>query len=140
MLVDISHPHFDMATPSSRQPLWLNPDSALRLALIVLAGMFLLPLPPTAAKLFIAGHMNYEQHNIICNIEPCPPNQLTPTGKQALRNIGISVDWLVRISVALVILNAFTYTLSAIVIFVRKPGATAALLAIVLVTFGIATF
>lgn len=53
----------------------------------------------------------------------------------------MSVDTLVRITIALDILIALTFTVSAIIIFVRKPGDPLSLfVTVMLVTFGTATF
>jgi len=92
--------------------------------------------------LFISSiPLNYEQRNIVCKAEPCPPEQLTLASVQALNDIGLSVNSLVTITIVLDILVAVTYTICAIVIFVRKPNdALTIFVTIMLVTFGTATF
>jgi signal transduction histidine kinase len=100
------------------------------LVICLTVGLFISSIP-----------LNYEQRNIVCKAEPCPPEQLTLASVQALNDIGLSVNSLVTITIALDILVAVTYTICAIVIFVRKPNdALTIFVTIMLVTFGTATF
>src|SRR5688572_24870107 len=115
----------------SHQPIWLTLARIFQAAVICLSiGLFIASIP-----------LNYEQRNIICRTEPCPPNQLTSASEQALSTVGMSVESLVKVTIALDILIAVTFTISAIVIFVRKPNdAVTIFVTIMLVTFGTATF
>jgi signal transduction histidine kinase len=92
--------------------------------------------------LFIASiPINYEQRRIVCRVEPCPPPQLTLASERALRQIGTSVDSFVSLTIALDILVAATFTICAIVIFVRKPNDLLTIfVTVMLISFGAATF
>ena len=116
---------------STSQPIWLTLAHTFQILIICLTvGLFIISLP-----------INYEQRSIVCKAEPCPPGQLTTASAQALERIGVSVDSYVTISIALDILTAATYTICAIVIFIRKPNDLLTIfVTIMLVTFGVATF
>jgi signal transduction histidine kinase len=93
-------------------------------------GLFIINIP-----------INYEQRSTICKTEPCPPNQLSARSVQALENIGMSVQDLVTLTIALDVLIAVIFTGCAIVIFIRKPDDPFTIfVTIMLVTFGTATF
>ena len=115
----------------SAQSRWLTLARVAQVVIICLTvGLFIMSIP-----------LNYEQRSAICKAEPCPPEQLTLASIQALNDIGLSVNSLVTITIALDILVAVTYTICAIVIFVRKPNdALTIFVTIMLVTFGTATF
>jgi hypothetical protein len=100
--------------PSSQSPqsLWLTLARVLQVAIICLTiGLFIISIP-----------FNYEQRSTICKTEPCPSDQLTLASVKALNSIGMSVHSLVAITIASDILVAATYTICAVVIFVRKPN------------------
>ena len=113
------------------RPFWLNLARLLQVLIICLTtGLFITSIP-----------FNYEQRITICRIEPCPPDQVTLTGEQALNRVGVSVASLVTLSITLDILVAVTFTTCAIIIFIRKPRDPFTIFAtIMLVTFGLATF
>jgi hypothetical protein len=115
----------------SSTPLWLSLAHILQVVLICLTvGLFIASIP-----------LNYEQRSIVCRTESCPPGQLTSAGEVALSEVGMPVDALVTISIALDILVAVTYTICAVVILVRKPDEPLTIfVTIMLVTFGMATF
>jgi signal transduction histidine kinase len=115
----------------SQRLLWLNLLRVVQVMVICLTiGLFIASIP-----------LNYEQRSTICRAEICPPGQLTTASEMALNAIGMSVDTLVKITIALDILVAVIFTISAMVIFVRKPGdALSLFVTMMLVTFGMATF
>ena len=93
-------------------------------------GLFIINIP-----------LNYEQRNMICETDPCPPNQLSVRSVQALENIGMSVQDLVALTIALDIFVAVIFTACAIIIFIRKPNDPFTIfVTIMLVTFGTSTF
>lgn len=93
-------------------------------------GLFIISIP-----------VNYERRQMICDSEPCPPGQLTPASVQPLAQIGLSVEGLVRVTIALDIVIAVVYTASAVIILMRKPNDPLSIfVTIMLVTFGAATF
>ena len=96
----------------------------------VTIGLFIINIP-----------LNYEQRSTICGIDPCPPNQLSIRSVQALEDIGMSVQDLVSLTIALDIFIAVIFTTCAIVIFIRKPNDLFTIfVTIMLVTFGTSTF
>lgn len=103
----------------------------LQVAIICLTiGLFLISIP-----------IHYEKRMIVCNEEPCQSGQLTARSEQALRQIGMTVDSLVKLTIAEDILIAAIFTISAIVIFIRKPNDLFTIfVTVMLVTFGVATF
>lgn len=115
----------------SQRSFWLNVLRVVQVIVICLTiGLFVASIP-----------LNYEQRNTICRTGTCPPGQLTTASEQALNEIGMSVDTLVKITIALDILVAVIFAISAIVIFVRKPGdALSLFVTMMLITFGTATF
>jgi hypothetical protein len=93
-------------------------------------GLFIINIP-----------LNYEQRSTLCKTDPCPPNQLSVRSVQALEDIGMSVDDLVTLTIALDIFIAVIFTACAILIFIRKPNDPFTIfVTIMLVTFGTATF
>ena len=122
-------PVLSSARPS--RALWLGVARLVQVAIICLTvGLFIVGIP-----------INYEQRSVICQAEPCPPNQLKPGSEQALDQLGMSAATLAVTIIALEILVAAVYTISAIVIFVRKPNDLFTIfVTIMLVTFGAATF
>lgn len=121
---------FSLSSESQRS-FWLNLLRVVQVVVICLTiGLFIASIP-----------LNYEQRNTICRATVCPPGQLTTASEQALNEIGMSVDTLVKITIALDVLVAVIFTISAIVIFVRKPGdALSLFVTMMLITFGTATF
>ncbi|HET9908163.1 MAG TPA: GAF domain-containing sensor histidine kinase [Anaerolineales bacterium] len=121
-------PTLAVASPAPR---WLMVARAFQILSICLAiGMFIISIP-----------LNYEQRVTVCEVEPCLPNQLSLRSVQALEDVGMSVNDLVTQTIALDIIVAATYTVCAIVIFVRKPDEPLTIfVTIMLVIFGTATF
>jgi signal transduction histidine kinase len=116
---------------SARSSLWLNLARLFQIAIIcVTIGLFIVDIP-----------INYEQRSAVCRVAPCPPGRLTLAAEQALQHVGLSVDWFVKTSIALDILVTIVFTLSAVIIFIRKPNDLFTIfVTIMLVTFGAATF
>lgn len=96
----------------------------------VTVGLFIMSIPA-----------NYESRITICHAENCSPGQLTGRAEQTLQQNGLSVSWFVKLTIALDILIAVVFTVSAILIFVRKPNDLFTIfVSMMLVTFGLATF
>src|SRR5690349_9068881 len=113
------------------EPLWLMFARLFQILIICLTiGLFIASIP-----------VNYEQRSIVCKTESCPPEQLSSASEQALHKIGMSVDSLASLTIALDILVAAIFTICAIVIFVRKPNDILTIfVTVMLITFGAATF
>lgn len=93
-------------------------------------GLFIVSLP-----------INYDHRRVVCSGESCPSDQLKSSSLEALNRIGMSVETFAATTVALDVLVAAIFTISAVVIFVRKPNDSFTIfVTIMLVTFGIATF
>jgi len=122
------------------KPLTLSRPSSQSLGLI-LARILQVTVICLAIGLFIVSiPFNYEQRSFICQTD-CPPGQLTPASVPALNDLGMSVHSLVILTIVLDILVALIYTVSAVVIFMRKPDELLSIfVTIMLVTFGTATF
>ena len=118
-------------TRPSAEPLWLMLAHVLQILVICLTiGLFIASIP-----------INYEQRATVCRAEPCPPERLTAASEQALNRIGLSVDSFASLTIALDILVAVTFTICAIIIFVRKPNDILTIfVTVMLITFGAATF
>ena len=103
----------------------------LQIALICLtAGLFVASVP-----------LNYAQRSVVCESEPCPPDQLALKSEEGLAQIGMTADSLAKLSVGLDILLAVVFTACAMVIFIRKPRDPFTIfVTVMLVTFGMATF
>jgi hypothetical protein len=103
----------------------------LQIAVICLTvGLFIISIP-----------INYEQRRTVCTDEPCPPGVLTAKSEEALAQVGLTVDALVNITIALDVLIAMAYTVSAVVIFLRKPNdSLTVFVTVMLVTFGLGTY
>ncbi len=110
---------------------WLNLARVFQVIIICLTvGLFIASIPN-----------NYENRSVICRTDPCPSGQLTARAEDALTQIGVTVDTFVKMTIGLDILLAAVFTVSAIVIFIRKPNdAFTIFVTIMLVTFGMATF
>ena len=116
---------------SSSSSIWLMLARLFQILIICFTiGLFIINIP-----------LNYEQRSTICETEPCPPNQLSVRSVQALEDIGMSVQDLVILTIALDVLIAVIFTGCAIVIFIRKPDDPFTIfVTVMLVTFGTATF
>ena len=116
---------------SASQPLWLNLARLFQIVVICLTiGLFIVSIP-----------INYERLSNACKAEPCAPGEWSPASVQALRDAGMSLDTLIKITIASDIMVAVIYTTSAILIFIRKPNDLLTIfVTIMLVTFGVATF
>ena len=128
MLATMNSPTLASSAPSFH---WLTLARLFQILMICLTiGLFIINIP-----------LNYEQRSTICETEPCPPNQLSVRSVQALEDIGLSVQGLVTLTIALDVLMAVIFTGCAIVIFIRKPNDPFTIfVTIMLVTFGTATF
>ena len=118
-------------TRPSAEPLWLMLAHVLQVLVICLTiGLFIASIP-----------INYEERTTVCRAEPCPPEQLTTASEQALDRMGLSVASFVSLTIALDILVAVTFTICAIIIFVRKSNDILTIfVTVMLITFGAATF
>src|SRR5512146_2087718 len=109
---------------------------------LILARLFQLVVIVLAVGLFIVSIPNdYKQRTTVCQTEPCTRNQLSLASVKALNELGMTVNSLIGLDLALDILVALTYTASAVVILMRKPDELQSIfVTIMLVTFGTATF
>ncbi|HSL30799.1 MAG TPA: histidine kinase [Anaerolineales bacterium] len=130
MLARMSSPGLSSAFQRT-QSIGLNLARLIQIGIVSLTvGLFIMSIP-----------LNFEQRSIVCRVEPCPPGQLTAASEQSLAQVGMSVDFLVKLTIGLDILLATVFTISAIVIFIRKPNDPFTIfVTVLLVTFGIATF
>jgi len=108
----------------------------------LLARVFQILVICLTIGLFIASiPLNFEERSVICEAEPCPPDQLSYKSEEALSKVGMTVDSLVKLTIGLDALLAAVFTISAVVIFIRKPDDLFTIfVSIMLVTFGVATF
>ena len=115
----------------SSKVFWLNTARIMQVLIIcVTVGLFIMSIPA-----------NYESRSAVCRADTCPPGQLTGRAEQTLQQSGLTVDWFVKLTIALDILIAAVFTVSAIVIFIRKPNDLFTIfVSMMLVTFGLATF
>jgi signal transduction histidine kinase len=120
-----------MKFSNSLTHIWLTLARVLQIFVICLTvGFFIMSIP-----------LNHEQRSMVCEAEPCPPGQLTYKSEEALLQIGMTIDSLVKFTIGLDILLAAVFTISAIVIFIRKPNDPFTIfVTVMLVTFGVATF
>ena len=120
----------------------MNSPSLSTSRLLALARFFQALIICLAVGLFIINiPLTYEQRSTLCETDPCPPNQLSIASVQALEDVGMSVNDLVTLTIALDIFIAVIFTACAIVIFIRKPNDLFTIfVTIMLVTFGTATF
>jgi hypothetical protein len=116
--------------------------SALHKRALTLARMVQVIVIFLTIGLFIASiSVHYKSRSIVCRNDPCPPGQLTYRAEQALSQFGMTVDSLVITTITLDILVALMFSISAIIISVRKPRDLFAIFtSMMLVTFGVATF
>jgi signal transduction histidine kinase len=90
---------------------------------------------------FISIPINYKNRSTLCTSTPCLPDQMRPSSVQALAQIGMTVKSFAEVTIAFDILVAAVFTISALVIFARKPNDIFTIfVTIMLVTFGTATF
>ena len=117
--------------PKSPNTAWLNTARVIQVVIICLTvGLFIASVP-----------INYEQRSIVCKAQPCASDILAPGSEQALDRIGLSVRAFVTMVMVLDVIVALTYTVCAIVIFIRKPNDLLTIfVTIMLVTFGVGTF
>jgi hypothetical protein len=92
-----------------------------------------------ALCLFAAGvPSEFAMYDTVCQ-HTCAGGQVTPAGSQALRELGLSLDFYAAYAVAFDIAFATVYAAVAVIIFWRKPGERMTLLAsFALFTFGTA--
>ena len=114
-----------------RKSSWLNLARFFQVVVICLTvGLFIVSIP-----------INYERLSVACEAEPCAPGELTAESVHALNNLGMSLDVVIKITIALDVVVAVVYVASAILIFIRKPNDLLTIfVTIMLVTFGVATF
>jgi signal transduction histidine kinase len=117
--------------PAKRSSLWWMSARIVQVLVVCLAvGLFFISLP-----------INYEKRSVVCTSAPCSADQLTSASVQALEQVGLTVEGFAGITVAFDLLVAAVFTISAVVIFARKPNDLFILfVTIMLVTFGTATF
>ena len=110
---------------------WLTLARVFQILVICLAiGLFLINIP-----------LKYEQSIVICETEPCPPNQLSIRSLQLLDSVGLSVSDFVILLITIDIFTTVIFSTCAIVIFIRKPNDLFTIfVTIMLVVFGTATF
>src|SRR5919109_4180187 len=115
----------------SFQSPWLTLARSAQVVIICLTvGLFIMSIP-----------LNYEQRSVVCEAEPCPPGQLTYESEEALAQIGMTIDSLVKLTIGYDILLAAVFTVCAVVVFIRKPNDPFTIfVTLMLVTFGVATF
>ncbi len=121
---------------------YMNSPSLPASRTMILARVFQTLVICLAIGLFIVNvPLKYEQSSVICEIEPCPSNQLSIRSLQALETVGMTLSELVTLLIAIDILIALVFTTCAIVIFIRKPNDPFTIfVTIMLVAFGTATF
>ena len=120
----------------------MNPPTFFSSRLLVLTRVFQILVICLTIGLFIASiPLNYAERSVICEVEPCPPGQLSYKSEEALSQIGLTIDSLVKLTLGLDILLTAVFTISAVVIFIRKPDDPFTIfVSTMLVTFGVATF
>jgi signal transduction histidine kinase len=120
----------DSFTQTTRST-WLTLVRVLQIVIICLTvGLFIAGIP-----------LNYAQRSVVCEAEPCPPDQLALKSEEGPAKMGMTVDSLAKLTVGLDILLTTVFTACAIVIFIRKPDDPFTIfVTIMLVTFGLATF
>lgn len=120
-----------MSISLSRQLLWFHLARVIQIVIIcATVGLFIMSIPT-----------NYETRSLVCRAQDCPPGQLTTRAEDTLAQSGLTVGWFVKLTIALDILVAAVFTVSAILIFVRKPNDLFTIfVSTTLVTFGLATF
>jgi signal transduction histidine kinase len=119
------------ASHKSLPSAWLTLARVFQVIIICLTvGLFIMSIP-----------LNYEQRSVVCEAEPCPPGQLTYESEEALAQIGMTIDSLVKLTIGYDILLAAVFTVCAVVVFIRKPNDPFTIfVTLMLVTFGVATF
>src|SRR5215204_4597563 len=125
------------ATPD--QPAaWAKP---LRGRLLILARAAWIVVAVLALSFFAAGiPFEFTMFRTVCQ-PACTTGQLSPTGLQALRDLGLSLDFYATYAVVLDVVLAAVYGTVAGVIFWRKPDDRMALfVSFTLLTFGTANF
>jgi signal transduction histidine kinase len=121
-------------TPNQERRLsgaWLIVARAIWLALAcVTLSVFVVSLPAALAQL-----------TVVCATAPCANGQLPPADVRMLTNLSLSLGFYAAYRVALDIVFALIYGLVAALLFWRKSAELFALLvALALLTFGMATF
>ena len=106
---------------------------------LVLARIVWIVVALAALGLFAAGvPFEIAMYDTVCQ-HACAGGQVSPAGSQALRDLGLSLDFYAAYAVALDIAFAAVYAAVAVIVFWRKPGERTALLAsFALFTFGTA--
>ncbi|MGE5378935.1 MAG: GAF domain-containing sensor histidine kinase [Bacteroidota bacterium] len=116
---------------SNRSSLWVMFARIVQVVIVCMAiGLFFISLP-----------INYERRSEVCSSEPCSQDLLNPASIQALNRIGMTAASYAGMTVSFDLLVAAVFTISGIVIFVRKPNDLFTIfVTIMLVIFGTATF
>jgi len=106
---------------------------------LVLARIVWIVVALASLCLFAAGvPSEFAMYHTVCQ-HVCVGGQVSPAGSQALRDLGLSLDFYAAYAVALDIVFATLYAAVAVIIFWRKSGERVALLAaFALFTFGTA--
>src|SRR5215212_6112246 len=125
------------ATPDRKSP----PAEPLRGRSLILARATWIVVAVLTLGFFAAGiPSEFAMFRTICQ-PACTTGQLSPTGLQGLRDLGLSLDFYAAYTVGLNVIFAAVYGTVAAVIFWRKPDDRMALfVSVALLTFGTATF
>ena len=136
-----------MSRPLTSTPPATTPDRKSALAeplrgrSLILARATWIVVAVLTLGFFAAGiPSEFAMFRTICQ-PACTTGQLSPTGLQGLRDLGLSLDFYAAYTVGLNVIFAAAYGTVAAVIFWRKPDDRMALfVSVALLTFGTATF
>jgi hypothetical protein len=136
-----------MSRPSAPIPRQVTPDQPagwakpLRGRLLILARWTWIVVAALTLSFFVAGiPFEFTMFRTVCQ-PACTTGQLSPVGLQALRNLGLSLDFYATYAVVLDVVLAAVYGTVAAVIFWRKSDDRMALfVSFTLLTFGTANF
>src|SRR5215218_2277386 len=117
------------------------PAKPLRGRFLILARATWIVVAALTLSLFAAGiPFEFAMFRTVCQ-PACTTGQLSPAGLQALRDLGLSLDFYAAYAVVLDVVLAAVYGTVAAVIFWRKPADRMALfVSFALLTFGTAAF
>src|ERR687893_427450 len=136
-----------MSRPLASTPPATKPDKKsapaepLRGSSLILARATWIIVAALTLGFFAAGiPSEFAMFRTLCQ-PACTTGQLSPAGLQALRDLGLSLDFYAAYSVGLNVIFAVGYVTVAAVIFWRKPDDRMTLfVSVALLTFGTATF
>src|SRR5215217_4741489 len=117
------------------------PAKPLRGRFLILARATWIVVAALTLSLFAAGiPFEFAMFRTVCQ-PACTTGQLSPSGLQAIRDLGLSLDFYAAYTVGLNVIFAAVYGTVAAVIFWRKSDDRMALfVSVALLTFGTATF